>query len=390
VVTPVRFAVQPDVLTWARVSASLGIDEAAKQIGVSAARLAEWERGDTEPTLIQLRKAADTYTRPLAALFLRAPLQGESRFDLPDFRRPGVEGEESATLRRAILRARQQQDALKEVIEEGAELSIPSDGTIQIDRDNAPESSARVLRKALGLAHFPPRLLDRPEEMLRRLVKTIEGLGYLVIQVQRVAVEEMRGFSIAGDPVPVIALNGADWPRGKVYTLLHELVHVGLRHSGLCDLSKQPSKPEERYCDEVAAATLMPSTAFKNAAIEIDPLSYDDLRQLAGGFGASAEAALIRMVHLKLATWDEYNVMKSSFRDAYLKHKQDEKDAQAGKDSPLFYQLKVRDLGRPFIITMLRAHDDGLVSSRDVTQLLGLSYDKLPKLMSRLGPEAVA
>ena len=388
--TPTRFSVQPNVLEWARLTASLELDEAAKRIGVTADRLAQWERGDVEPTINQLRKAADAYTRPLAALFLNAPPKGEERFDLPDFRRPNIEGGESALLRRAILRARQQQEALQDVVDEGAEVAIAVGGVVHINGTDPPAVAAKVLREALKLGDTPARVLTRPEEFFRRLVRTVESLGYLVIQVQRVPIDEMRGFSVAGSPVPVIALNGADWPRGKVYTLLHELVHVGLRHSGLCDLSRDSSKPEERYCDEVAAATLMPAQTFKTSASQVDPMSYQDLQRLANGFGVSAEAALLRMIHLNLASWDEYNVMKPSFRDAYAKHKQDEKDARAGKDSPLYYQLKVRDLGRPFIATVLRAHDDGVFSSRDVTQLLGVTYDKLPKLASRLGPEAVA
>jgi transcriptional regulator with XRE-family HTH domain len=93
------------VLIWARRSARLTEDEAAHRIGVSAARVAQWEGGTHEPTINQLRKTAAVYNRPLAALFMPAPIEDEILFDLPDFRRPENEGELSAVLRRAILRA---------------------------------------------------------------------------------------------------------------------------------------------------------------------------------------------------------------------------------------------------------------------------------------------
>jgi len=225
--------------------------------------------------------------------------------------------------------------------------------------------------------------LTRPDELLRELVRRVEQRGYLVIQVQRVPIREMRGFSIAGDLAPVIALNGGDWPRGKVFTLLHELSHIGLRNGGLCDLSRESSAPEERFCDQVAAAALMPADRFRAAVkrASVDPTSYVDLRDLAAGFGSSAEASLIRMVQLNLATWDDYMAMRTEFRDAYDRFKQDEKDKRAGKDSPIYYQLKVRDLGRPFIVSMLRAHNEGALSSRDTAHLLDVSYDKIPKLV---------
>lgn len=382
-----RMAVQPEVLAWARTTASLDISEAAQRMGVSPERVSEWERGEVDPTIKQLRKAADVYTRPFAALFMDAPLSSEEIFDLPDFRRPEVSGEESATLRSAILRARQQRDAIQEVVSDGMELSVPPNPTFQLLRTDSVDVSAEILREALGLGNLPRRIVSRPDELLRKLVQRVEQLGFLVIQVQRVSTDEMRGFSLAGEPVSVIALNGADWPRGKIFTLLHELVHVAVRHSGLCDLNRGSSQPEERYCDEVAAAALMPVREFRAAGMDTTAGKYDALRTLADNFGVSAESALIRMVHLQMATWDEYSNMKASFRKAYVSHKQDEKDKRKDKDAPIYYQLKVRDLGRPFIATMLRAHDDGLLSSRDVTRLLDVTYDKLPKLAARLGSE---
>jgi Zn-dependent peptidase ImmA (M78 family)/DNA-binding XRE family transcriptional regulator len=377
-----HLAVEPSVLTWARRSARLTEDEAAHRIGVSAERVAQWEGGTHAPTINQLRKTAAVYNRPLAALFMPAPIEDEILFDLPDFRRPENEGEESAVLRRAILRAQRQQEAIREVREEIDDLPMPPLRMIETDRTSAERSGA-LLRHELGLEDLPTRLLTRPEELLRELVRRVEQRGYLVIQVQRVPVGEMRGFSIAGDLAPVIALNGGDWPRGKVFTLLHELSHIGLRNGGLCDLSRESSAPEERFCDQVAAAALMPADRFRAAVHRgsVDPTSYDDLRDLAAGFGSSAEASLIRMVQLNLATWDDYMLMRSEFRAAYDRFKQDEKDKRAGKDSPIYYQLKVRDLGRPFIVSMLRAHNEGALSSRDTAHLLDVSYDKIPKLL---------
>jgi Zn-dependent peptidase ImmA (M78 family) len=358
---------------------------------VSEARVEQWERGEVEPTINQLRHAAEAYNRPLAALFLPAPLQEEAVFDLPDFRRPEAEGEESAPLRRAILRAKSQQEALQDIRDELGDVALPPLHIVDIDRNDA-EHAGQQLRDDLGFVDLPQRMWSHPEELLRELVRRVEERGYLVIQVQRVPVSEMRGFSIAAELAPLIAINGADWPRGKVFTLLHELAHLGLRHSGLCDLSRQSSVPEERFCDQVAAAALMPSRSFRSVAqsLAINPTSYGDLRILSDRFGASAEAGLIRMIHLELATWDDYSLLHGEFRSAYDRHKQDEKDARSGREAPpIYYQLKVRDLGRPFIVSMIRAHNEGALSSRDTARLLDVSYDKIPKLIERVASAEV-
>lgn len=385
-----HLAVEPNVLVWARESARLGIGEAAARIGVSAARIDQWERGTHEPTIIQLRKAAAAYNRPLAALFMPVPVQDETVFDVPDFRRPESEGDESAILRRAILRARRQQDALHEAHDDLEELPFPVLQTVEVDADDAERAGALV-RQQLALDELPARLWSKPDELLRELVRRVESRGYLIIQVQRVPIAEMRGFSIADDLAPVIALNGSDWPRGKVFTLLHELAHVGLRSGALCDLSREDASPEERFCDQVAAATLMPAGQFRmeTRRRNVSARSYEDLRGLGDRFGSSAEAALLRMVNLRLATWDDYTLMRTEFRSAYELFKRDEKNARAGKDSPIYYQLKVRDLGRPFIISMLRAHNEGVLSSRDTAHLLDVSYDKIPKLLERIRTDEV-
>lgn len=385
-----RMPVRPSVLMWARESARLDVNEAAHRMGVSVTSLNQWENGDLDPTIIQLRKAASVYTRPLSAFFLTSPLTEEVRFDLPDFRGANVEGRESAALRKAILRARRQRDTIQELAEDGGEIPLSPSGRLEIHQSDTVAESGMKLRAALELDDVGPRVVSKPEELLRTLVRRVEKLGYIVIQVQNVPTEEMRGFSLAGKLMPVIAVNGADWPRGKIFTLLHELVHVATRQSGLCDFSRDSSQPEERFCDEVAAAALMPRELFLKKAKGVDPTSYENLRRLGDNFGVSAESVLVRMVHLELATWSDYANIKPSFRDAYSLHKQHEKEARFNKNAPIYYQLKVRDLGRPFIVTILRAHGDGLLSSRDVTQILEISYDKIPKLTARLSGEVQA
>ena len=108
----------------------------------------------------------------------------------------------------------------------------------------------------------------------------------------------MRGFSIAEWPFPVIAVNGSDFYRPRLFTLLHELAHLGLRDGGLCDLHESTSRFRdandeiERFCNQVAAAVLMPE-----AELLADPnfaganqnyrWSLEELEALSHPFGAS-------------------------------------------------------------------------------------------------------
>lgn len=82
---PIRAVLNPELLVWARNTAGLTLEAAAKKLGVKPSRLTEWEANRLRPTVAQLRKAANVYKRPLAVFFRpQAPAQPQP---LHDFRR---------------------------------------------------------------------------------------------------------------------------------------------------------------------------------------------------------------------------------------------------------------------------------------------------------------
>lgn len=388
--SPMRIPVKPEVMRWARETAGLDVPTAAQRIGVKPERVAAWENGEAVPTIKQVRTIAATYHRPLATLFMADPIADEKLAVLPDFRRSDHHTEILPNaLQKAIMRAHRQRNALLEIAED---LELPPSETeakFSLDSEMNEEDAGSELRRALAMDSLPATVVSRPEEFLRQLVRAAEQLNVTVTQVQRVAPQDMRGFSLGDGPCPIVALNGADWPRGKIFSLLHELCHVGFRSNGLCDLEHRSSEAIERKCDGVAAAAIMPRAAFLQTvgAVTGEGLSADTARSLGNAFGASGEAATLRMIELGRATWDDYRRLKPAFDSAYQLYKSDEREKSAGTEAPIFYQLKTRDLGRRFIHQVLEAHGEDVISSRDAAQLLEVSYDKIPKLARAAGEE---
>jgi len=98
--------IQPALLIWARQSAGIALEEAARKAHVDVEVVSEWEEGEALPSIPQLRKLGEIYKRPLAVFFLSEPPQG---FDPQrEFRRlPGVTPQnESSELRLALRTAR--------------------------------------------------------------------------------------------------------------------------------------------------------------------------------------------------------------------------------------------------------------------------------------------
>jgi Zn-dependent peptidase ImmA (M78 family)/transcriptional regulator with XRE-family HTH domain len=382
-----RIPVSAEVLAWARRSAGLAdASVAARKLGVSESTLGKWEAGGLSPTIKQLRIAAKVYRRPLAVLLLPEPPRD---FDaVRDFRkRAGGSKEWSPALHSEFRRALSQREVFLELAELSA-ASIQPEGELPRIQSDAPvEEAASTLRYAIGVE---PGQSWSSYDALNVFVAAVERLGILVIHTRDVSVDEVRGFSLSEHPFPLIALNGSDWPRPRLFTLLHEMTHLAIRASGLCDLHEARSQAAwseddelEHYCNRVAAAVLMPEPAIR--AIASGPEEHDwpldELRLISRRFGPSSEAVLLRLVSLGLATWDLYWTRKAELDRAYEVARQEEaarRRERAG--GPNYYVVKARDLGHGYVASVLDAFRSRAITSLDVADYLEVKFDQLPKL----------
>lgn len=191
----------------------LGEVAAARKIHVPDGRVAEWEAGDRQPTIAQLRVAATAYKRPPGVLFLPAPPR---EFDtMRDFRRlPGsVSGDWSPELHGEYRRARAQRESLLELAE--VEDLAPVTSWRLSSVPDEIETLASAARSALlALTPVPlPSGAATSHEHLNSWIAAPEEAGVLVMATARggVSTTEMRAFSLYFDVLPVIMVNGSDY-----------------------------------------------------------------------------------------------------------------------------------------------------------------------------------
>jgi len=374
--------VEPSVLVWARNSIGLGEERAAKKIGVVVATLRKWEAGDATPTLPQLRKAAAVYRRPLAVLLLPAPAKD---FDaMRDFRRAAERsaGIQSPELTAEYWRALTQREVILEIGDLGGlDEEPPELPTLSLDTPD--EDAGTTIRAWLDV---PPRW-PKPGEAFGAWIDAAESHGILVMQTKGVPPKEMSGFSVSQFPYPVVALNGSDVSKRRLFTLAHEMAHLGLNAGGLCDLHEDREAKEledriELFCNRVAAAALMPLDVLihirEYGLAKADRRwTPEQLETLAFPFGTSAESMLLRLITLGKASWDLYWHLKPQFEEAYAAARAKQKESERG---PTFYQVKARDLGPGYIRTVLDAFRGQTISSLDVADYLDVKFEQIPKL----------
>ncbi len=387
-----RIAIAPPVLQWARKTSGLDHETAAKRLQVRAEKVQAWEEGAEQPTINQLRKLGKLYKRPLAVLLLPEPPMDFQ--PLKDFRRMAEQTDRSwsPALHAEIKRAISQ----REVILELAELSPASiqapDRRFSLSQSMGADEAGKIIRSLLGMDSWAQAIWSEPRKALTAAIAAVEGLGILVLQTRDVTITEVRGFSISEWPHPVIVLNGADWPRPRLFTLLHELCHVGLNAGGLCDLHEVRTRQRraedtlEHFCNEVAASVLLP-----RQRLLADPMirrsgpdhrwTLDELAAISQRYGASSEAVMLRLVGLQLTTWDLYWERKSElereYADALKREKERQKQSTGG---PNYFVIKARNLGHGYVVSVLDAFQARAISSLDVSYYLDIKFDQLPKL----------
>src|SRR5437867_956820 len=139
--------IKPDVLVWARERAGLTVGLSAAKAGVEPATLVAWEKGESQPTIPQLRKLGEIYKRPLAVFFLAQP---PTDFDAQrEFRRlPGLTPQkETPEFRLALRLALFRREAARDLYARLQE-SIPSTPAAVHPREDEEIVAERV-RKLL-------------------------------------------------------------------------------------------------------------------------------------------------------------------------------------------------------------------------------------------------
>ena len=377
------------MLQWARESCGLIEVAAARKIGVPDDRVRAWETGEAVPTIAQLRKAAEVYKRSFAVFFLSEPPEG---FDtLRDFRRlDGTASSQwSPELHEEFRRAHTQRDFALELADT-EERELSDAWRIPVSADDTDAAIAARIREALitvGPLPIPPASLS-PYEHLNAWVSAIEASGVLVLATRggKVAVDEMRGMSLYFDVLPVIVLNGSDYPRPRLFSLLHEFVHLVLHVEGLCDVitddrPRTPARSLEARCNAIAAAVLMPAGEVRArpeviARTEI-PASwdYDSLRPVAAYFGVSAEALLRRLSTLGLVPVDLYRQRRGEFIGAH----DDEADRTRASGGD-WYRSTVRNLGKAYVRAVTDAHRRRVIDSNTAAVYLDAKVSQIPRL----------
>jgi Zn-dependent peptidase ImmA (M78 family) len=379
----VRAIVEADVLRWARETAGIAVEDAARRVQVKPEVLAAWEADQARPTMVKLRKLANVYKRPLSIFFLPRP-PAEPPLSVHDFRKlPGIVADAfSSALRIQLRQARERRELALDLIQ-NLEQPLPS-LTLRATLDHDSEELGHEFRRLLAVDLATQERWTGLYDAFNAWRARIEDVGVLVFQMSRVDLEEARGFSLAEELLPVIAVNTKDPPNARAFTMLHELCHVALSRSGICEPGEEdrllPSEERrvEVFCNQVAAAALVPMRdLLADDVIRAHAgasWSDEELQRVARRFSASRFVVLRRLLTAGRTTTAFYRTKHQEWVAAARA----QSIKQEGGPPP--DRAAVAERGQTFCRLVLQSYYQDQITLSDVSEYLGIRLKHLPKI----------
>ena len=354
-------AVNPEILIWARETAALDPEEAAKKLGfrdstTSAAseKLKLLESGQRNPSPAQLNRMSKVYRQPLLVFYLpNPPVRGDRGEDFRTIPQQTLDRKANAHLDFLMRNIKASQNLVRQLLEdeEGAEaLPFIASATMSAGYQAVAQDIVETLEFDLDVF----RSKRKSRDAFAYLRERIERQGIFVLLQSdlgshhtTIPIEIFRGFAFADPIAPYIVINRQDAVSAWSFTALHEVAHLWLGKSGVSGTWGEADV--ERFCDEVAGSILLPTSELN----ELLPLQHFHLGDAAAAISEFATARNISraMVAYNLMREDRisrslWQALRDKFAAEWRKNKDDERASRGDREGgPSYYAVRRFHLG---------------------------------------------
>lgn len=346
------------LIKWAREDSGYTVFDIARYCGLKdESTIIAIEEGSVKPTVIQAEKIAKKVNRPLAFFYLDE-VPTDTHKQTPDNRSPILAtslGPQSKLAMRKLYLMQERAAELQKLLN----LSPPN--IPRISQTHTPLDVASELTKYLGIEDMP-RMLHK-EAALDQLIEKIEAKG-IVVSMQSMPRAELQGASVY-KPYPVILINHTDYQSSKIFTLIHELCHLGLRSGGTCLIETSPTKAIETFCNQVAGETLVPAKELKSQLSGKDPSTNETITQIADYFCVSREVVLLRLIHEGYLGNDVWDIKVPEWRK------------ESGNGNRHFRRASsvtraLRENGRQYTKLVIKSFNEGALAPSEASRYLNI------------------
>lgn len=325
----------------------------------------KWLTKEDFPTYNQLVEVAKKFNIPFGYLFLEnIP---EKKLPIPHFRTfDGIETEISEELYETIMQVKKQQEWIKDILIDLGHTTLPFAN--KFDATTDVQVVVNEMRNILGLELDWASNKINWQDAFSYLIEKFESVGVFVAvngivgnnTHRKLDVNEFRGFVLYDEIAPFVFINNNDFLSAKIFTLIHEFVHILIGQSASFDLRDLQSANNEieRFCDRCAAEFLVPTEKIRN----IKQIDYENL---ARQFKVSQIVIARRLLDIGKITQKEF----FKFYNEYKNKEHSKQSSQGGN----FYNTANLRYGKKFLEILSTAVLSGKTLYRDFYRLLSLN-----------------
>ena len=374
----------PEILVWARNTAALSPDRAAKALGFrdtrrrsAVERLAALEAGE-EPSRSVLLRMAKAYRRSLLVFYLDQPPRTGDRGQ--DFRTvPGSQPPLYNPVLDALIRdIRGRQSIVKHLLEEEDAEPLDFVGSASVGTPanelvgripGRIEFSLREFRQRSSVGHAFTYLREKLEASGIFVVL----LGNLGSHHTNIPEKTFRGYAIADPIAPFIVVNDQDAKAAWSFTAFHEAVHLWLGNTGVSSMSTDAQI--ERYCNEVAGEILLPGSEINELAhLERAPVdkAADAVSLFARARNLSGPLVAYKLLRSGVISQTAWRNLDAHFTRERLAARERRPRADENEGGPSYYVVKRHRLGPALLDLVGRSLGGEALTYTRAAQVLGV------------------
>lgn len=381
------------ILSWARETSKLSIEDAAhklqlkdSKVASAVEKLAAFEEGTKEPSRSLLLRMSKTYHRPLLTFYLDQPPgigdRGEDFRTLPD----NFEEKENAYVDVLIRDIKARQSTIRDtLIDEDEEIHLDFIGKHTIDQGVA--HIAQAIRETININLDEYRTQPSHKDAFRLLRQQTEAAGIFVLLKgnlgsyhSNIAVTAFRGFALSDDIAPFIVINDRDAEAAWSFTLIHEMAHLILGQTGISGAFAE--KKIEIFCNNVASEFLLPTAEFESyqlSSTEFETLKTDISDYAFSHKLSSSHIAyrLYRRGDIDKSLWES---LREYYRSKWLEGRKAIKEKNRQKEGgPNYYVVQNYKLGALVELVQRMTYSGALTTTK-----AGMLLDMRPLKVHRL------
>jgi Zn-dependent peptidase ImmA (M78 family)/transcriptional regulator with XRE-family HTH domain len=382
-------AFNPEVFRWARESAGLEPEGAARAVGIVPASLLAIEQGEKEPSRTTLSNMAKVYRRSLLTFYLPAPPRKGDRGE--DFRTVAADRtlEAVADVDALVRDLRARQGLVRAVLEDDEDVQ-PLTFIGSASMTDGVSALAESIEQMLGVTRAQYRAQKDAEGAFALLRERAEHAGVFVLLIgnlgshhSAIPVEAFRGFAIADPIAPFVVINDGDARAAWSFTLLHELAHLWLGATGVSG-GGAPEMEIERFCNDVASEFLLPradAQAINVAGLDLDA-QIAVITEHANRWRVSRQMVAYGLFKAGRITLEAWQTLEAGIRERWVAERRREKDRLRDSDGPSYYVVRRHRLGDAMLDFARRYTDAGALSPSKAAKVLGVKARSVYPLLA--------